>query len=88
MGGGIPLPRWGPFLEIWVLKTSFWVRYKLKININLARNVYDCSTMGGGGGGEPFLLSNVLDTNGEGVGLFLEIWVLNTGFLCALLSLN
>ena len=39
------------------------------------------------------LLSNVLDTNGEGVGIlsyggdFLEIWVLNK-VCCALLSLN
>ena len=44
-----------------------------------------------GGGGEPFLLNNVLVTNGEGVGShggdFLEFGVLNTGF-CALLSLN
>ena len=50
----------------------------------------------GVGGGEPFmLLSNVLDTNGEGVGGgipsdggdFLEIWVLNK--VCgALLSLK
>ena len=41
-----------------------------------------------GGGGPFMLLSNVLDTNGEGVGggipshggYFLEIWVLKTGF--------
>ena len=38
--------------------------------------------------GKPFLLNNVLVTNGEGVGIpshvgdFLEFWVLNTGFLC------
>ena len=40
--------------------------------------------------GEPFLLNNVLVTNGEGVGWgipshggdFFEFWVLNTGFLC------
>ena len=51
------------------------------------------------GGGDRFCCSvikyNVLDTKGEGVspshgGDFLEIWVglLNTGFVCALLSLN
>ena len=46
--------------------------------------------------GEPFLLNNVLDTNGEGAGGgipshggdFLEFWVLNTDFFFALLSLN
>ena len=48
--------------------------------------MYMIAVQGVGGGGEPFmLLSNVLDTNGEGVGGgipsdggdFLEIWVLN-----------
>ena len=53
---------------------------KFKLTSILAPNVYDCSRRGGG-----LLLSNVVDTKGEGVQGedFLEIWVLNSGF-CAL----
>ena len=50
--------------------------------------MYMIAVQGVGGGGGPFmLLSNVLDTNGEGVGTFWKFGYQIQVF-CALLSLN
>ena len=59
------------------------------INNSSSQCTYDCSIRRG----EPFLLSNVLDTKGEGVspshgGDFLEIWVVNSGFVHYKLEIN
>ena len=65
MWEGVSPSHGGDFLEIWVLKPGFGSVINFKLTSNIARNVYDCSTRGGG---KPFmLLSNVLYTNGEGV---------------------
>ena len=32
VGGSIPIPRWGTFLDLGLTKTRLWVHYKVKIN--------------------------------------------------------
>ena len=78
-GRGIPLPRWGAFLDLWVLKPGFGCIIKLKLTSILAPNIY-CSSRGRGG---PFLFT----PKGRGhppplVGTFFEILVQNTSFSC------
>ena len=56
----------GTFLDFRVLKPGFWWVIRFKLTSTLAPNVYNDSSIKGGGGGPFFLLSNVLDTKGEG----------------------
>ena len=50
---GVSPSHGGDFLEIWVLKLGFMCVINFILTSSLARNVYDCSTKGGG---KPFML--------------------------------
>ena len=54
---GVAPSHGGEFLEIWVLKTRFWVRYKFRINIKSSSKCIMIAVQGVSG--EPFLLNNV-----------------------------
>ena len=79
----MPLPRWGHFWIWGYLKPGFGWVIRFKLTSTLAPNVYnDCSIRGSG---PFFMLSNVLDSKGEGVspshgGAFLDFGVLNPAF--------
>ena len=60
----IPLPRWRLFGTLGTENKVFGCVINFNSTSNLARNVYDCRTRVGVGAF--MLLSNVLDTNGEG----------------------
>ena len=57
MWEGVAHSNGGEFLEIWVLKTRFWVRYKFRINIKSSSKCIMIAVQGVSG--EPFLLNNV-----------------------------
>ena len=79
---GVAPSHGGEFLEIWVLKTRFWVRYKFRINIKSSSKCIMIAVQGVSG--EPFLLNNVYwsQWGGCGRGYPLPRWgfFLNFGY--------